>query len=132
MTKGPNDFMNGNSGRLCSNNYLLRYSFYIYAKKKKALNVRSQLKNQQLGEKVYTEVLMSFGEGNSNPLLYSCLEKSHRQRSLAGHSPCGRRESDTTEATEHARSYVIIFFLHIIKYFYQMIIWRKSDLRYKS
>ena len=101
-------------------------------KKKKGLNVRSQLKNQQLGEKVYTEVLISFGEGNSNPLPYSCLEKSHRQRSLAGHSPCGHKESDMTEATEHARSYVIIFFLRIIQYFHQIIIWRKSDLRYKS
>ena len=40
MTKGPNDFMNGNSGRLCSNNYLLRYSFYIYAKKKKKFTLK--------------------------------------------------------------------------------------------
>ena len=37
------------------------------------------------------------GEGNSTPLQYSCLEKSHGQRSLAGYSPWGRRESDTTE-----------------------------------
>ena len=28
------------------------------------------------------------GEGNGNPLQYSCLEKSHGQRSLAGYSPC--------------------------------------------
>ena len=105
---------------------------FIYVQKKKALNVRSQLKNQKLGEKVYTEVLMSFGEGNSNPFPYSCLEKFHRQSSLVGHGPCGRRESDTTEVTEHARSYVIIFSLPIIKYFYQMIIWRKSHLRHKS
>ena len=27
------------------------------------------------------------GEGNVNPLQYSCLEKSHGQRSLAGYSP---------------------------------------------
>ena len=27
------------------------------------------------------------GEGNENPLQYSCLEKSHKQRSLAGYSP---------------------------------------------
>ena len=27
------------------------------------------------------------GEGNGNPLQYSCLEKSHGQRSLAGYSP---------------------------------------------
>ena len=33
-----------------------------------------------------------------NPLQYSCLEKSHGQRSLAGQrSPWGRKDSDTTE-----------------------------------
>ena len=31
------------------------------------------------------------GEGNGNPLQYSCLEKSYGQRSLAGHSPWGCR-----------------------------------------
>ena len=29
------------------------------------------------------------GEGNGNPLQYSCLENPHGQRSLAGYSPCG-------------------------------------------
>ena len=37
------------------------------------------------------------GEGNSNPLPYSCLEKSHRQRSLVGYSPQGCKELDMTE-----------------------------------
>ena len=37
------------------------------------------------------------GEGNDNPLWYSCLGKSHGQRSLAGSSLRGRKESDTTE-----------------------------------
>ena len=42
------------------------------------------------------------GEGNGNPLQYSCLEnpmdrESHGQRSLVGYSPQGRKESDTTE-----------------------------------
>ena len=37
------------------------------------------------------------GEGNGNPLLYSCLEKCHGQRSLAGYSPWGCKESDMTE-----------------------------------
>ena len=37
------------------------------------------------------------GEGNGNPLQYSCLEKSHGQRSLVGYSPWGRKESDMTE-----------------------------------
>ena len=35
------------------------------------------------------------GEGNGNPFLYSC-GKSHGQRSLAGHSPWGLKESDMT------------------------------------
>ena len=35
------------------------------------------------------------GEGNGNPLQYSCLENPHGQRSLAGYSPWGRKESDT-------------------------------------
>ena len=42
------------------------------------------------------------GEGNGSPLQYSCLENSHGQRSLAGYSPWGRRELDTTEVTEHS------------------------------
>ena len=37
------------------------------------------------------------GEENGNPLQYSCLENPLGQRSLAGYSPWGRRESDTTE-----------------------------------
>ena len=37
------------------------------------------------------------GEGNGNPLQYSCLEKSHGLRSLVGYNPWGRKESDTTE-----------------------------------
>ena len=45
------------------------------------------------------ELGRSRGEGNGNPLQYSCLEKSRGQRSLAGYSPCGRKESDTTEMT---------------------------------
>ena len=39
----------------------------------------------------------SRGEGNGNQ--YSCLEKSHGLRSLAGYSPWGHRESDTAEHT---------------------------------
>ena len=37
------------------------------------------------------------GEGNGNPLWYSSLEKSNGQRSLAGYSPWGCKESDMTE-----------------------------------
>ena len=39
----------------------------------------------------------SAGEGNGNPLQYSCMKKSHAQRSLAGYSLWGGKESDTTE-----------------------------------
>ena len=37
------------------------------------------------------------GEGNGNPLQYSCLENPHGQRSLVGDSPWGCKESDMTE-----------------------------------
>ena len=37
------------------------------------------------------------GGGHGNPLQYSCLENPHAQRSLAGYSPWGHKESDTTE-----------------------------------
>ena len=39
----------------------------------------------------------SSGEGNCNPLQYSCPENPHGQRSLAGYSPWADKESDTTE-----------------------------------
>ena len=42
------------------------------------------------------------GEGHGNPLQYSCLENP--QRSLAAYSPWGDKESDMTEATEHAHA----------------------------
>ena len=37
------------------------------------------------------------GRGHGNSLQYSCLENTHGQRSLAGYSPWGCKESDTTE-----------------------------------
>ena len=40
--------------------------------------------------------------GHGNPLQYSCLENPHGQRSLAGCSPWGLKESNTTEATKHS------------------------------
>ena len=45
----------------------------------------------------------SSGEGNGNPLQYSCLENlqysclENGQRSMVGYSPWGRKESDMTE-----------------------------------
>ena len=41
----------------------------------------------------------SSGGGHGNPLQYSCLGKSHGQRSLVGYGPSGCQELDTTEAT---------------------------------
>ena len=37
------------------------------------------------------------GGGYGNPLQYSCLGKPHGPRSLAGYSPWGHKELDTTE-----------------------------------
>ena len=37
------------------------------------------------------------GEENGSPLQYPCLENPHGQRSLAGYSPRGHKEPDTTE-----------------------------------
>ena len=37
------------------------------------------------------------GRGNGYPPQYSCLENPQGQRSLAGCSPWGHKESDTTE-----------------------------------
>ena len=39
----------------------------------------------------------STGEGNGNPFKYSCLGKTHGQRSLVGYNPWVAKESDTTE-----------------------------------
>ena len=43
--------------------------------------------------------------GPGNPLQYSCLEIPHGQRSLAGHSSRGRKESDTTEHSHQAHTH---------------------------
>ena len=37
------------------------------------------------------------GEGNHNPLQYSCLENPMDRETWLGYSPWGRKESDTTE-----------------------------------
>ena len=43
------------------------------------------------------------GKGHGNPLQYCCLENPYGQRTLVSYSPRSRKESDTTEATEHAQ-----------------------------
>ena len=47
-------------------------------------------------------------EGHGNPLQYSCLENSHGQRSLAGYSPQGRKESDMIEVTWHTHTHRLL------------------------
>ena len=51
------------------------------------------------------------GEGNVQPFSYSCLENPHGQRSLAGYSPEGSKESDTTEqqSTAHISLTDVVF-----------------------
>ena len=44
------------------------------------------------------------GRFPGNSLQYSCLENPNVQRSLVGYTPFGGKESDTTEATKHART----------------------------
>ena len=39
------------------------------------------------------------GGEHGNPLQYSCLDKSHGQRSLVGYSSWDHKESDMTEVT---------------------------------
>ena len=44
------------------------------------------------------------GGGHGYPLQYSCLENPHGERSLAGYSPWGHKELDTSErpsTTQH-------------------------------
>ena len=43
------------------------------------------------------ELGRSPGEGNGNPIHYSCLVNHHGQKSLAGYSPWDLQESDMTE-----------------------------------
>ena len=44
------------------------------------------------------------GGGHGNLFQYCCLENSHGQRSLAGYSPWGHKESDMTEKLSTAQS----------------------------
>ena len=44
------------------------------------------------------------GGGHGNPLQYCCLENPHGQRSLAGYSPWGHKESDTSEQLNTAQN----------------------------
>ena len=49
------------------------------------------------------------GGGHGNPLQYSCLENPRRQRSLAGCSWYGHKESDTTERLSAAHINIRVY-----------------------
>ena len=51
------------------------------------------------------------GGGHGNPFQYSCLENLYGQRSLAGYSPWGSKESDTTEQLSTAQYMVVLFLI---------------------
>ena len=64
----------------------------------KGFLVAQLVKNPPSMQKTWVLSLgQSPGEGNGNPLQYSCLENPHGQRNLAGYSPWGLKVSDTTE-----------------------------------
>ena len=46
------------------------------------------------------------GGEHGNQLWYSCLENPHGQRRLAGYSPWGHKESDTTERLSRAQLFI--------------------------
>ena len=70
----------------------------------------------------------SLGEGNGNPLQYSCLEKSHGQKSLVqATSPWGHKESDMTERLHfhfnlEVRFGVISIFFFMFFYVFQNVL----------
>ena len=58
----------------------------------------------------YIYIYSFFGEGNSSPLQYSCLEKNG-QRSLAGYSPWGRRVEVTEWLSTHIPFHILLLIL---------------------
>ena len=55
-------------------------------------------------EKIFSNDMTNeglIGEGNGNSLQYSCLDTPHGQKILAGYSPWGRKELDTTKQLTH-------------------------------
>ena len=49
------------------------------------------------------------GEGNGYPLLYSCLENPHGQRSLVSYCPWGGKEFEATERLTHRVTECVLF-----------------------
>ena len=77
-------------------------------KKRKKMNLCShrgnmgEVINKEIGINIHT--LLYIGEGNGNPLQYSCLGYP-KERSLVGYSPCCCRVRNNL-ATEHTLSYI--------------------------
>ena len=59
--------------------------------------VKNPLSRQETWVGKITGLGRSPGGGHGNPLQYSCLKNPHEQRCLAGYSPWGCKELDTTE-----------------------------------
>ena len=56
------------------------------------------------------------GEGNGNPVQYSCLENPMDRGSLVGYSPRGLKESDMTERLHfHFSQYSVVCFKTLVK-----------------
>ena len=98
-------------GRLFPNK--LCHHFFIVYHDKRASLVAQTVKN--LPAMWDTWVLppglgRSLGGGHGNPLQYSCLENPHGQKSLAGYSPWGHKQLDSTErqstAQDHDENFV--------------------------
>ena len=53
--------------------------------------------------------------GHGNPHQYSCLENPHGQRGLAGYSPQGCKESDTTERLSPHSRFLSIYFILLVQ-----------------
>ena len=66
---------------------------------------KQKLKEDETGELGSTPGLgRSPGEGKDNPLQYSLPWQFRGPRSLAGHNPWGRKESDMTEQLTHTHT----------------------------
>ena len=53
-------------------------------------------------------LVRSPGEGNGNPLQYSCLENPMEGGAWLGYNPWGRKESDMTERLQDRKHYKCI------------------------
>ena len=80
---------------------LLKYSFLSFVFPGGSVGKESACNAGDLG--LIFGLGKSPGGGHGNPLQYSYLENPHGQRSLAGYSPCGHKESDMTEQLSTAQ-----------------------------